>query len=387
MPGIVPEEKHSILQQFKDIVKDLQLKDSSDEYLTKWLIARNYDVGQAEKMLLQSLEWRRLMQVDDVLETYKLPEVIKKFYPLGRCGTDKYGCPVWISTQGRIDFKGILHSVSKKEFSRSMIYFMESMAREIALERERTGKLVTQQTCIFDVAELSMRILSHKLTVEVLIETIQILESKYPEIVRSIFFINVSRPFTFVYNVILKPFIHPATSEKIKIFASNEDEWKAALLEEIDADQLPAFFGGTLTENGDPKCPSKFNMGGSVPKSYYLTTSAPVPKKYMDTLNVIAGGKKKLKFKVDDVNSILRWEFMTEGGDISYRIYCKNSADGLVDLVPLDRVESHLLIEEGQITCTIPGKYVIEFDNSFSYLRSKKVRFFAAVEEAETVNL
>ena len=94
-----------------------------------------------------------------------------------------------------------------------MIYFMESMAREIALERERTGKLVTQQTCIFDVAELSMRILSHKLSifhaasilsveslintiplcttaVEVLIETIQILESKYPEIVRSIFFIN-----------------------------------------------------------------------------------------------------------------------------------------------------------------------------------------------------
>lgn len=107
--------------------------------------------------------------------------------------------------------------------------------------------------------------------------------------------------------MILKPFIHPATSEKIKIFASNEDEWKAALLEEIDADQLPAFFGGTLTENGDPKCPSKFNMGGSVPKSYYLTTSAPVPKKYMDTLNVIAGGKKKLKFKVDDVNSILRY--------------------------------------------------------------------------------
>ena len=53
---------------------------------------------------------------------------------------------------------------------------------------------------------------------------------------------------------------------------------------------------------------------------------------------------------------------MTEGGDISYRIYCKNSADGLVDLVPLDRVESHLLIEEGQITCTIPGKCNDKFE-------------------------
>jgi len=240
---------------------------------------------------------------------------------------------------------------------------------------------------LFDVAELSMRILSHKPTVEVLVETVQILESRYPEIIRRIFFINVSRPFTFVYNVILKPFIHPATADKIRMFTSNQDEWMAALREEIDCDQLPAFFGGTMTdEDGDPKCPSKFNMGGPVPKSYYLTTSAPFPKKYMETLNVIAGGKKKLKFKVDDVNSILRWEFLSEGGDISYRVYCKNSAEGLIDLVPLDRVDSHLMIEEGQITCSIPGKYVIEFDNSFSYLRSKKVRFFAAIEESATVN-
>jgi hypothetical protein len=37
------------------------------------------------------------------------------------------------------------------------------MAREIELEKERTaGRLITQQTCIFDVAELSMRVLSHK---------------------------------------------------------------------------------------------------------------------------------------------------------------------------------------------------------------------------------
>lgn len=69
---------------------------------------------------------------------------------------------VWISSQGRIDYKGILHSVSKKDFSRSMIYLMETMSREIQLEKELTGRLITQQTCIFDVAELSMRILSHK---------------------------------------------------------------------------------------------------------------------------------------------------------------------------------------------------------------------------------
>jgi len=75
---------------------------------------------------------------------------------------------VWISSQGRIDYKGILNSVTKKEFSRSMIYLMEIMSRDIQLEKERTGRLITQQTCIFDVAELSMRILSHKPSIALL---------------------------------------------------------------------------------------------------------------------------------------------------------------------------------------------------------------------------
>ena len=51
------------------------------------------------------------------------------------------------------------------------------------------------------------------------------------------------------------------------------------------------------------------------------------------------------------------WEFLSEGGDISYRVYCKN-ADGIVEFAPSDRIDSHLMIEEGQITCSMPGKCI-----------------------------
>lgn len=55
----------------------------------------------------------------------------------------------------------------------------------------------------------------------------------------------------------IKPFLHQATIDKIRIFGSDKDEWKAALLEEVEADQLPAFLGGTLTDaDGNPMCPS-----------------------------------------------------------------------------------------------------------------------------------
>lgn len=52
--------------------------------------------------------------------------------------------------------------------------------------------------------------------------------------------------------------MHQATIDKIRIFGSDRQEWEKALLEEIDADQLPQHYGGTLTDpDGDPKCPSR----------------------------------------------------------------------------------------------------------------------------------
>lgn len=47
-------------------------------------------------------------------------------------------------------------------------------------------------------------------------------------------------------------------------------------------------------------------MGGKVPTEYYLNIPAPEPKDYMESLSMMPGAKKKMKFKVDVVNSILR---------------------------------------------------------------------------------
>lgn len=46
---------------------------------------------------------------------------------------------------------------------------------------------------------------------------------------------------------------------------------------------------------------------------------------------------------------------MTEGGDIGFQLYYKNS-NGVVELVPSSRIESHLVMEEGEIVCDQVGK-------------------------------
>jgi hypothetical protein len=47
---------------------------------------------------------------------------------------------------------------------------------------------------------------------------------------------------------------------------------------------------------------------------------------------------------------------MTEGGDIGFRVYYKSDEEGIVDLVPLSKIESHLVTEEGEFICYNPGK-------------------------------
>lgn len=54
----------------------------------------------------------------------------------------------------------------------------------------------------------------------------------------------------------MKPLLNKATVDKVRIFGSDPNEWKPFLLEEIEADQLPAIYGGTMTDpsNDDPRC-------------------------------------------------------------------------------------------------------------------------------------
>jgi hypothetical protein len=56
----------------------------------------------------------------------------------------------------------------------------------------------------------------------------------------------------------VRPLLSQTSLNKIRIFGSNRSEWEAALLEEIDADQIPAFYGGTMTDpDGNPMCLTK----------------------------------------------------------------------------------------------------------------------------------
>lgn len=386
MPGVVANldgKQKEIFEKFKERIKDCRLKHADDEHIVKWLIVRDFNLDQAEKMLRSSLEWRRIHRVDELLDTWHPPEVLVKYYPFGKTGVDKFGGPLWISAQGRTDLRGILQCIPKKEFIKFGMYMLELIDRGTDEESIKSGKQINTITIIFDMEGLTMRQIAHKQTIECDIEFVKMFEDHYPEILRRIFVVNAPKLFGLLFNLI-KPFMHQTTVSKVRIYGSNKSEWTAALLDEIHADQLPAHYGGSLTSpDGDSMCPHivQLNLGGGIPEEYFLNKT-PEVKDYMETASIMAGtvGRKKLKFKVDKVNSVLKWEFITEGGDIGFRVYYKNPKEGNIDLVPLERVQSHMLAEEGQLVCENEGNYTVEFDNTYSYFRGKKLRYHVVVE-------
>lgn len=61
----------------------------------------------------------------------------------------------------------------------------------------------------------------------------------------------------------MKKFLDEYTLSKINIYKNNKNKWLPAILERVDAKNLPQYFGGELVDSkGDPKCSEKIKWGG-----------------------------------------------------------------------------------------------------------------------------
>ncbi|XP_068239493.1 SEC14-like protein 2 [Palaemon carinicauda] len=378
-------EQQQILAQFRDRVKGLLPQDKQEDHdLLKWLVARSYNIDKAESMIRKSMEWRKEWDVETVLE-WDVPEVLQRYYPVGMAGHDRGGLPVWIIPYGGCDMRGLLSSVRKRDYIRYTVRVLEASLQDMKKQTKDLGYPVTQQCCIFDLEDFSLRHVTWKPAMDVILELVQLYEANYPELLKCAYVINAPKVFTLAYAII-KPFLHEVTLKKIRIYGYSG--WKEDLLKDIEADQLPQHWGGTRTDpDGDPKCPSQICLGGEVPKEYYMSLSKSnlskqKGKENLSTLTLAKGDKKRLKFEVKKPGSHLKWEFRTEDYDIGFGVTRKVKKGEEEILVPMQRVNSQLVTEEGCLTCMEPGTYVITFDNEFSYVRSKKIWYTVYVEAA-----
>lgn len=381
------EKQAASLQLFKAAVADVHTDQYDDHFYLRWLRARSYDVPKAEKMLRASLLWRDQMGTDSLLTSYNPPEVLQKYYPVGFSGHDRGGCPVLIIPFGNCDIKGILHSVKKSEYIKYTVYILEKSIRDMKEQSEKLGRNVDQLCIIFDLENFGMKHITWKPAMDVVLYLVQLHEGNYPEMMKKTYVVNTPKVFSIAYAII-RPFINDITASKIKIYGRGKPyKWRETLLADIDPNELPVHWGGSKTdENGDPRCPDLICLGGDVPQSYYMAPANRLAESedlQMGTVN--KGGTLSVEKEVPMAGSALRWEFKTEDYDIGFAVYRKQEDGSLVEVVPKQRVNSHLVPEDGQLMCTEPGTYVVTFDNTFSLFRPKKIAYTVSVLSPENV--
>lgn len=380
--GDLSAQQKQVLEKFRENVKDVLKPKQGDYFLLRWLRARNFDVKKAEKMLRDALKWRQEIGADTILEDFQPVEVLEKYHTGGVLGRDKEGCPIYIDPYGLLDIKGLLRSVKKYDIIRKFTYVMESICKMCEAESNKQGKHIEQFSVIYDMDQVG---LNHmwKPAVDMYLDIINTAESRYPEVLRRVFVINSPKIFPVIWSVV-RPLLHENTAKKVVVLSGNYTE---ALLKEISADNLPACYGGTLTDpDGDPRCRTHILQGGIIPKECYNQS---VPHHAMVTGTIGRGSTLQLEYEVHEPESVLRYEFQTDGYDIGFGVFRKTSkerlkADEMETILTTQRTNCHLVPEDGAIECDLPGIYVVRFDNRYSWARSKKVYYLIEVLEPES---
>ncbi|XP_039308482.1 SEC14-like protein 2 isoform X2 [Solenopsis invicta] len=339
-------------------------------------------------MLRDSMQWRKTWDANNLIN-WNIPEQIKPFLPHGLSGFDKDGAPVIIVPFAGMDMYGTLHVISQKDFVKIMIKLLDDYLN-IAREQAKThGQIANQVTVIFDMEDFNLKQYLWKPAGELIITFIQMYEANYPEILKMCYLINAPKVFAFAFSII-KKFMDDYTISKMQIIKADPAKWKPAILELVPKDQLPAHYGGTLTDpDGNPRYTSKICQGGKVPKELY-TNNMDKPNEDYTTVVVRKGGKLEFDISAPEVGSILSWEFRSEGHDIKFGILKKDATNGIkTEVIPIRRVASHQSDEIGILTCETQTTYSVVFDNTYSFLRNKKVhysvRMLPPAREAATI--
>ncbi|KAH7937757.1 hypothetical protein HPB49_015688 [Dermacentor silvarum] len=269
----------------------------------------------------QHLEWRKENGVDDMLHSYEIPELVKENFPGAFLHPGKDGRPVWIFPVG-LD----VHVLKAASY------------------------------------------------------TLHILEELYPESVETFIIINAPSFFPILWKF-LRTLMSQRTADKFEVYGK-EDGWKERLLEIVDAAILPAHWGGNMVgPDGDPMCRHKVNYGGRFEEG---ATSASYDSVFdeKDAQQQTIGRRDRWELAVDvaEAGARLSWRFQTATGDLAFglRDRCGQA------LVPLQRLEACSLVpQEGAWHCDTPGTYVLEFDNTYSWLNDKTLAYIVNVDSPE----
>ncbi|MDP2435677.1 MAG: SEC14 family lipid-binding protein [archaeon] len=352
----------------------------------KYLRARGRDVGKASEALRENVLWRDKWSADALFD--EGPRVIHNFermlgyWPTGHMGVDRRGLPLLIDRMGDLDIETLklcpmadvvhMHIWFQERQWRSSRDAFEAIERaeaarlqglpESAGEEERATFVDLREdaiptltvTTVEDLGQLGMKHMA-SWAMSMLKQFIEIDEAHYVESLEKLLIVNAPSMFTVMWAVV-RPWVDPVTITKIAIYGTN---CGPALLQELDADQIPVRLGGALDR------PYPGGPGGKFPiENPDGTTFVPISAK------IARRSSLEVPLSPSSSPSRLRWRVSVASHDVAFSILCPASSP----LLPARKISSSQE-DAGELLLDAPGRYTVVFDNSYSALRGKSLTF------------
>ena len=260
----------------------------NNDFLINFLRARKLNIKKATRMLLDYYHWKAKMNLDYLYLSYTFKEKLKLqlLFPHGFHKMTKEGHPIYFQVMGQLNPDELFKLSTTEELIRYSVQIYEKMEREyFKMCSQIKDTYIHGVFNIIDFSGINSSILNKKL-IGYVKETFKICQDYYPESLAGCYVLNAGLLFRSFYTTV-KVFLDSKTKNKIKVFGN---DYKKALLEKIDAQNLPKVFGGEC------ECPGGclFSNAGHWKKPEEDNEIIPedILKRRKEITDIVAFGKK-----------------------------------------------------------------------------------------------
>jgi len=370
------------LQELRTMLADVLESRHDDQMLWRFLKAREFKPEDSAIMFRETLAWRSKNGIDSISETWGSPTnqkriELEKYVASSTHGVDKRGCPVVYDRVGSYDTVGLIAAFTTEEMIRHHIYTLEKIQAEKLQISQKQKFYVLKHLVVVDLEHMGMSHLGSGF-MSVGKELIHTDESHYPEISGKLFIVNAPWAFGAAWRII-KPWLADRTVQKVDICSA---DYLGGLLKDIDSDQIPREYGGTCKScPGTGRC---LPQSPPIPQSLYRANMSTIPNATPKVFTVSSGSKTVESCGVTGAGSNVAFEmWITDNYDVGLTIDFIGMDGKKKNVKPSERISS----EKGHFTdvliSTEAGKYIFEFDNSYSFFRSKEVHWVLQVTASE----
>ncbi|KAI4307364.1 hypothetical protein L6164_030564 [Bauhinia variegata] len=225
---LTSQEEQAKVNEVRRLIGPLPDKSSiycSDASITRYLIARNWNVKKATKMLKETVKWRaeykpEEIRWEDIAHEAETGKIYRSNY------IDKHGRTVLVMRPSRQNSKSIKGQI------KYLVYCMENAILNLPPDQGKMVWLIDFQG--FNLSHISVKVTR---------ETAHVLQNHYPERLGLAILYNPPKFFEPFFTMV-KPLLEPKTYNKVKFVYSDDLNSKKIMEDLFDSDQLESGFGG-----------------------------------------------------------------------------------------------------------------------------------------------